>query len=136
MIPRRIQLQRTRGWRMPANTSKVDRTGKWGYPFPVGPARTAAEAVELFRNYLLETPGLLAAARATLKGRNLGCWCKPGAPCHADVLLQLANAPRVGQCSACGKTDQLDGCNRPLPCPSCTHSYWRKYWAEKQEAGR
>lgn len=26
-----------------------------------------------------------------LRGKNLACWCKPGHPCHADVLLQLAN---------------------------------------------
>lgn len=28
-----------------------------------------------------------------LRGKNLACWCKPGAPCHADVLLELANGP-------------------------------------------
>ena len=27
-----------------------------------------------------------------LRGKDLACWCKPGAPCHADVLLELANA--------------------------------------------
>ena len=27
-----------------------------------------------------------------LRGKNLACWCKPGEPCHADVLLELANA--------------------------------------------
>jgi hypothetical protein len=26
-----------------------------------------------------------------LRGKNLACWCKPGCPCHADVLLELAN---------------------------------------------
>jgi len=26
-----------------------------------------------------------------LRGKNLACWCKPGEPCHADVLLELAN---------------------------------------------
>ena len=26
-----------------------------------------------------------------LKGKNLACWCKPGTPCHADVLLRMAN---------------------------------------------
>jgi len=26
-----------------------------------------------------------------LKGKNLACWCKPGWPCHADVLLKIAN---------------------------------------------
>lgn len=31
--------------------------------------------------------------RAVLAGKNLACWCKPGEPCHADVLLELANQP-------------------------------------------
>ncbi|WP_420104105.1 DUF4326 domain-containing protein [Bosea sp. (in: a-proteobacteria)] len=31
--------------------------------------------------------------RDALRGRNLACWCKPGTPCHADVLLELANRP-------------------------------------------
>ena len=26
-----------------------------------------------------------------LRGKNLACWCKPGSPCHADVLLEIAN---------------------------------------------
>jgi len=30
---------------------------------------------------------------AALRGKNLACWCKPGFPCHADVLLDLANRP-------------------------------------------
>jgi hypothetical protein len=30
---------------------------------------------------------------ASLRGKNLACWCKPGAPCHADVLLEFANKP-------------------------------------------
>jgi len=38
-------------------------------------------------------------AFAELRGKNLACWCKlpsaadPGDPCHADVLLELANMP-------------------------------------------
>lgn len=27
-----------------------------------------------------------------LHGRNLACWCPLDQPCHADVLLELANA--------------------------------------------
>ncbi|MCW2395869.1 MULTISPECIES: DUF4326 domain-containing protein [unclassified Sphingobium] len=33
--PVRVQLRRTRGWRMPADTVKIDRTTKWGNPFIV-----------------------------------------------------------------------------------------------------
>jgi hypothetical protein len=29
---------------------------------------------------------------APLRSRNLACWCKPGEPCHADALLEMANA--------------------------------------------
>ncbi len=35
----------------------------------------------------------LEEVRIALRGRNLACWCKIGAPCHADVLLELANRP-------------------------------------------
>lgn len=34
----------------------------------------------------------LDEVRAELAGKNLACWCRPGEPCHADVLLELANA--------------------------------------------
>jgi hypothetical protein len=26
-----------------------------------------------------------------LRGKDLACWCKEGSPCHADILLELAN---------------------------------------------
>lgn len=31
-----------------------------------------------------------------LRGKNLTCWCS-GPHCHADVLLELANAPKGGE---------------------------------------
>ncbi len=40
-------------------------------------------------------PPTAAEIRRDLKGRNLACWCKPGDPCHADVLLEIANATPV-----------------------------------------
>lgn len=113
--PIRIQLQRTKGWRMPPNTVKVDRSTKWGNPFVVGSqvimpsgARpmSPAEAVDLYRRWItrIDTPderatieesGLLAIdlvdITRALRGKDLACWCKPGAPCHADVLLEIAN---------------------------------------------
>jgi hypothetical protein len=47
----------------------------------------------MYRLYLMARPDLVAAARAELRGRTLACWCRPGDPCHADVLLEMANAP-------------------------------------------
>ena len=103
----RVQLRRAKGWRMPENTVKVDRSTLWGNPFLVGVDGTAAECVRLYEVLLAIGPCLtckasteaqLTARRHILKhfrelrGRNLACWCRLGAPCHADVLLKLANA--------------------------------------------
>ena len=30
--------------------------------------------------------------RACLRGKNLACWCKLGQPCHADILIEMANS--------------------------------------------
>lgn len=91
-MPRRIQLRRIKGWRMPPNTIKVDRSSQWGNPFPVTKEHTAADAVRDFRAYvegrLINGVGYPLDA---LRGKNLACWCKIGEPCHADVLLELAN---------------------------------------------
>lgn len=102
----RIQLRRAKGWRMPENAIKVDRTTPWGNPFIVGKDGTQAECVDLYRmllgGYMCISRGGLEAQRAArdyvaenrakLIGKDLACWCRPGTPCHADVLLELANA--------------------------------------------
>ena len=92
--PRRIKLQRTRGWRTPDNTVVVARPTRWGNPFVPGtpgiPDR--AEAVRRYRAMIAADAALQAAAREALRGRNLACWCPLDGPCHADVLLELANA--------------------------------------------
>lgn len=108
-MPERIQLSRAKGWRMPANTVVVSRPSRWGNPHDwrdwlpawrdcrVGPDAEGTSwcrdrATEAFREDLDEglRPALMAAI-AELRGKNLACWCPPG-PCHADVLLELANA--------------------------------------------
>ena len=38
------------------------------------------------------TPRLTTAyIRKELSGKDLACWCPLGEPCHADVLLKIAN---------------------------------------------
>jgi hypothetical protein len=112
--PVRIQLSRKSGFRLQAHSRsinglqavKVDRSTKWGNPFPICPGTTREYSVELFE-YLCA--GYIACGRAPsieeqqailkywcaniekLRGMNLACWCKPGDPCHADVLLELAD---------------------------------------------
>lgn len=100
--PMRVQLSRAKGWRMPPNTVKVDRTTKWGNPFVPGkssaysggrPVQDVRHAFVLYRAVAPENAALVAAAQAELRGKNLACWCKPDESCHADVLLDLANRP-------------------------------------------
>lgn len=51
---------------------------------------TQEQAVEMFREYRRRYP-YKKDDLAQIRGKNLACWCKPGTPCHADVLLELAN---------------------------------------------
>jgi hypothetical protein len=96
---------------------KADRTTRWGNPFTAEGCRGAGyvgtneqiakRCVNAFEAWLThrlwqmnwDGPEAEIARSAiltglpALRGKNLACWCKPGDPCHADVLLELANAP-------------------------------------------
>lgn len=63
----------------------------WGNPFKVGSDGNRAEVIRKYREHLAEQPELVARARRELKGKVLGCWCKPEA-CHADILVELVEA--------------------------------------------
>lgn len=97
--PKRIQRKRAKGWTMPANTIYVGRPTIFGNPFAVDADHDAAWAVRMFRHWLDGAPntggGLrrltLLARLAELRDKNLACFCKEGSPCHADILLELAN---------------------------------------------
>lgn len=52
---------------------------------------TREQAVAMYRRWLEQRPSLAEAARTELAGRDLMCWCPIGEPCHADILLQLAD---------------------------------------------
>ena len=97
--PQRVQLKRSAGWKMPANTVKVDRTTRWGNPFTVAECGSIALAVAQHGRWMrgeIAAPGGVEpppreTLRAALAGRNLACWCALNGPCHADLLLALAN---------------------------------------------
>ena len=94
-MPKRIQRQRTKGWRMPEGAVYVGRPTKWGNPYPVECFKSLEQVMALYRRYLTETPlgiALADEARSQLRGKDLVCWCPLDQPCHADVLLELANA--------------------------------------------
>lgn len=83
-MPERIQLSRAKGWRKPENTVVVSRPGKFGNPISMldvggdrGPVTWTYPSVD--------------EIRTELAGKNLACWCDLDMPCHADVLLTIAN---------------------------------------------
>jgi len=93
--PRRIQLRRTAGWRKPAGAVVVSRPSRWGNPHPFRePTRDErARVVDLYRQDLEagHLPYTEDDVRRELRGRDLACWCPLDGPCHADVLLEVAN---------------------------------------------
>jgi hypothetical protein len=108
VLPRRIQ--RRVGQPLPPGAVFVGKGSKWANPLRavlvdgrwecVGaglsgplpwPCNTKERAnwwvVETFRRHVAPTLDL-----EPLRGKDLACWCAPGASCHADVLLLLANS--------------------------------------------
>ena len=120
-MPVRIQRKRTKGWQAPAGAIYVGRPSKWGNPFVAakdGQAQhgdgshtlSASLAVDSYRRMLLEEKCIapipvhcwpkgkipaqwttLEEIKSELRGKDLMCWCPLDQPCHADVLLELAN---------------------------------------------
>lgn len=96
--PRRIQLSRKKGWRIPKNTVSVARPHKWGNPFRIGDfgIPDAEAAVRTFKQWMVDrmVVGPAVPDPTELRGKNLACWCPLDKPCHADVLLEIANTPK------------------------------------------
>ena len=104
--PRRYQRKRSVSTDIPLDAIYVGRPTRWGNPykigepFPDGSGKITRElAVVLYQMELKEALGYdsgtididVVAAVAELRGKDLVCWCPLDRPCHADVLLELAN---------------------------------------------
>lgn len=124
MSPVRIKRERTSGWRLADATSNplgaviVSRPSRFGNPFTIRQAIEAemtnprSAVTELYREWLrVGTEGgwyeetyrigrnvydrrRVLDELHTLRGKDLACTCPLGKPCHADVLLKLANGPQ------------------------------------------
>jgi hypothetical protein len=119
-MPKRIQRRRSKGWKMPEGAVSVGRPTLFGNPFSVqkyldvysGKAEwlivheptaavyrfskkpeAIAAAVELFRANALADSNESWRRKVVfaLRGKDLACWCPLDQPCHADVLLEIAN---------------------------------------------
>jgi hypothetical protein len=76
----------------------VGRGSRWGNPYSHKEGTLAEHVVESrsvaiqkFEEYLLSNEELMGSL-SELKGKTLGCWCKPKS-CHGDILLRYANGP-------------------------------------------
>ncbi len=116
--PQRMQLSRRRGFDLQTASNalnglpakRVSRPGPWGNPFPITEiaarygldhAEAQQKAVALCGDWLRGEidpalspgpPPTREHIRVGLAGYNLACWCRPGTPCHADILIALANS--------------------------------------------
>lgn len=70
----------------------VGRPSEWGNPFHIGRDGTREDVIAKYREYVLSTPALMRKVWL-LREKDLVCWCAPE-PCHANVLLELANKER------------------------------------------
>ena len=119
MTPKRIQRMRTKGWRMPEGAVYVGRPTIWGNPYwHVAKFHGVDKSLAMFRmtahgmwlptianqfqvgywddhdEWLRRIGGHpLEMIRSELRGKDLACWCPLDKPCHADILLEIANQP-------------------------------------------
>lgn len=87
---RRTELEKIPGY------VYIGRPSIWGNPFKVGRATDSrAEVIQYYKNYLYRTrPDLVEKAERELKGKILGCFCKPK-QCHGDILAAIANGEEI-----------------------------------------
>jgi hypothetical protein len=118
--PVRLQLSRKKGWRLPEGAVRVSRPGPFGNPWGVRDCAQMLDltehaaryqVIEWFKQWIAlannheslsdlghfsgtrEAHATLHARMHELRGKDLACWCRADEPCHADVLLELANRP-------------------------------------------
>lgn len=88
-MPKRIQRKRVKGWRMPEGAVYVGRPTKWGNRYRLDDY--GEKALDNYREDLVAAIDGGHLDLNELRGKDLACWCRVGAPCHADILLELAN---------------------------------------------
>ena len=93
--PCRVQRTRRKGGGMPAESVYVGRPSKWGNPYHGDGPFDHAHVAACYRSFVMrpEKAAFRAEVRAELMGKDLACWCALDQPCHADVLLEIANEP-------------------------------------------
>jgi hypothetical protein len=102
--PVRLQLSRRKGFNLQVWSKRVNglpaivvsRPARWSNPWRIGAKERGkiidrSEALKRYRAFIR---GKHDDIRRELRGYNLACWCSADLPCHADMLLKIANAPQ------------------------------------------
>ena len=83
--------------KIPPDAIYVGRPSKWGNPFKIGQTyqgkvMNRQDTIDAHKDWLFySNEGMaLLSSIGELRGYDLVCWCAP-LPCHADILLELAN---------------------------------------------
>ncbi len=107
--PVRIKRKRTKGFKLVSPNGLpivyVGRPSKWGNPYKLGSIAEDGiythgetkitdvdDVLRYYEVYILNQKDKGFVNFKELKGKNLACWCKLSEPCHADILLQIANS--------------------------------------------
>jgi len=106
--PIRLRLSRRKGFNLQEISRDINgreavcvaRPTMWGNRWKIGVRsnflgrniETLSEAVDVYRALAWPEDYHRAWVRENLAGKNLACWCALDSPCHADVLLEIANS--------------------------------------------
>lgn len=82
------RVQRAIGPAALPGTVFVGDGSRWATPFPIEQFGDRL-ALNLYRLWATDQARRDPHWLEPLQGKNLACWCRPGQPCHADVLLDL-----------------------------------------------
>ncbi len=68
----------------------IGRPGLFGNPFPIWKFKSRKDCIVAFKKYFydrIKHDRKFKKEVLALKGKVLGCWCKPKA-CHGDVIIE------------------------------------------------
>ena len=81
--------------KIPSDAIYVGRPSRWGNPYRIGQKVNGLpinreEAIGFYESWISNQVAAGLLGMEELRGKDLVCWCAP-LPCHADILLELAN---------------------------------------------
>lgn len=95
MPPNALKVDRSTRWGNPFNATQIGVAfSVWGFPMPICGLLAPPSLERCLDMYVAWLMGRVKADPTflnPLRGRDLGCWCALDKPCHADILLRLAN---------------------------------------------